>query len=101
MAGLLNGTLTSPEVAAGQVTDSAAAMVNGHVAGAATPLASFNWMLNVPAAVGVPVIAPVEEFKVRPAGSDPLATENVNGATPPLTLIVGLVKGTFASPKVA
>ena len=30
-----------------------------------------------PAAVAIPVIAPVEEFRVRPAGSDPGATKKV------------------------
>ena len=33
--------------------------------------------LNVPAVVGVPVMAPVVAFKVRPAGRLPLAIENV------------------------
>jgi hypothetical protein len=46
----------------------------------------------------VPVNAPVEEFSVTPAGKDPLAISNFNGATPPAldipaftspTLIVG------------
>ena len=41
--------------------------------------------LNVPAVVGVPVIAPVEAFNVSPGGSDPLMIENVYGATPPVT----------------
>jgi hypothetical protein len=34
-------------------------------------------MLKLPGAVGVPEMAPVEEFRVRPAGKVPLATENV------------------------
>ena len=41
--------------------------------------------LKVPAAVGVPVIAPVVVFRFRPAGRDPAATENVYGAIPPVT----------------
>jgi len=39
--------------------------------------------LNVPAVVGVPVMAPVELFSVKPAGSDPLVMENVYGGVPP------------------
>ena len=39
--------------------------------------------LNVPAAEGVPVSAPVEEFNARPVGSPPLATEYVYPGTPP------------------
>jgi hypothetical protein len=36
-----------------------------------------------PIAVGVPVMAPVEEFNDRPVGRDPLMIENVYGGTPP------------------
>jgi hypothetical protein len=36
-----------------------------------------------PAAAAVPVIAPVEAFKVNPVGNDPAETENVTGAVPP------------------
>jgi hypothetical protein len=39
--------------------------------------------LYAPAAVGVPVIAPVEVFKLNPVGSEPAETENVTGAVPP------------------
>ena len=39
--------------------------------------------LNVPEVVGVPVIAPVEAFKVRPAGREPELIEKVYGETPP------------------
>src|ERR1041385_6297199 len=42
---------------------------------------------NVPAVVGVPVIAAVVGFNVRPGGSEPVATEYVYGAVPPLTVI--------------
>jgi hypothetical protein len=55
--------------------------------------------VNVPAAVGVPVIAPVVESRVRPLGSAPVATEKVNGAVPPVTIIAGLVKATPTSPE--
>jgi hypothetical protein len=51
--------------------------VKGQVTAAATPWASFTWMVNVPVALGVPVMAPVEVFRVRPAGSVPLASEKV------------------------
>ena len=40
--------------------------------------------LNVPAWVGVPVIAPVEVFSVKPGGNEPLVMENVYGGTPPV-----------------
>jgi len=36
------------------------------------------------AVVGVPLIAPVEVFSVRPAGSVPLVKAHVYGAVPPL-----------------
>jgi hypothetical protein len=42
--------------------------------------------LNVPEVVGVPVMAPVEEFSVKPAGSEPLMMENVYGGTPPVAI---------------
>ena len=38
--------------------------------------------LNVPAAVGVPVIAPVVAFSVKPPGSAPAAMLNVSGIAP-------------------
>ena len=38
--------------------------------------------LNVPLAVGVPEIAPVVSFKLKPAGSAPLATAQVIGVVP-------------------
>ena len=46
---------------------------------AAVPRESTTWAvkLNVPAVVGVPVIAPVELFKVKPVGNDPAVIENV------------------------
>jgi len=48
----------------------------------ATPLASVTLIENVPDAVGVPVTAPVEVFRVSPAGKVP-TIENVYGATHP------------------
>ena len=46
---------------------------------AAVPVESttFAVKLNVPAVVGVPVMAPVLAFNVRPAGRLPLLIENV------------------------
>jgi len=45
---------------------------------------------NGPALVGVPVMAPVVVFSVRPAGSEPEAIANVYGAVPPVTVIAEL-----------
>ena len=42
--------------------------------------------LKVPAAVGVPVIAPVEGASVRPGGRVPPETDQVNGGVPPSTV---------------
>jgi len=47
--------------------------------------------------VGVPVIAPVEGFKLRPGGSDPETIEYVKGAVPPITDSMAL----YAVPTVA
>jgi len=51
-----------------QVTTCGRSMVIEHVVFAVAPVESFTWMLNVPAEVGVPVIAPVVLLKLRPAG---------------------------------
>ena len=40
--------------------------------------------LKTPAADGVPAIAPVDEFKERPVGSEPLVTVHEYGAWPPV-----------------
>ena len=52
------------------------------------PLASATRTVNdeVPAVVGVPEIAPVVEFKLRPGGSvpDPATMFQVSGGVPPL-----------------
>ena len=52
---------------------------------AALPVES-TWAvkLNVPEVVGVPVMAPVEGFSVKPAGSEPVMIEKVYGGTPPV-----------------
>ena len=46
--------------------------------------------LNVPAADGVPVIAPLDAFSDSPVGNAPAVTANVYGAVPPDALIVWL-----------
>jgi hypothetical protein len=52
---------------------------------AAAVALSFTWTvkLEVAAAVGVPVTVPVEEFRDKPAGSEPPLTDQVNGGVPP------------------
>jgi hypothetical protein len=60
-------------------------IVNVCVALAAGDPESFTVTVNVtlPAAVGVPVIAPVDAFKLKPGGNVPVVTVHVSGATPP------------------
>jgi len=56
-------------------------------------LLSRTWNVNelvVPVDVGVPEITPVEEFNVKPAGSEVLPTLNVYGESPPLVCNVKL-----------
>ena len=38
--------------------------------------------LNVPATIGIPVIAPVVSFRFKPAGSIPSETDHVIGVAP-------------------
>src|SRR5258705_266777 len=45
---------------------------------------------NAAATVGVPVIAPVLAFRLRPVGSAPELRANVYGAVPPLTMMLEL-----------
>jgi hypothetical protein len=45
--------------------------------GTAVESAAWAVKLNVPAVLGVPVIAPVTGFRVRPGGSEPAMIENV------------------------
>jgi hypothetical protein len=49
---------------------------------------SVTWTLKleVPAVLGVPLIAPVLGFKVKPAGSEPLEIDQVYGVAPPLAV---------------
>src|SRR6185437_5503051 len=51
---------------------------------------SLTVNVNVPAAVGVPEMAPVAALKVRPAGSEPLEIFVVNAGVPPAETIVVL-----------
>ena len=46
--------------------------------------------LDMPAVVGVPVIAPVAAFKVRPAGKVPTEIAHVTAGVPPLDCSVAL-----------
>jgi len=66
-------TLTSPFGRAVVVIDGAEAMVidNTLVADAPTLSVTFSVKFTIPAAVGVPVIAPVLAFKISPAGNGP------------------------------
>jgi hypothetical protein len=74
-------------------------MVIAQVPVAVAPRESVTLIVNVPAAVGVPVTAPVEVFRVRPAGKVPLPIENVYGEVPPVTVIGPLLNGTPTSPE--
>ena len=69
------------------VIDRVLLIVSDRALVAVAPLASVTWAvkLEVPVAVGVPLITPVEEFKDRPAGRLPTVTAHVNGEVPPLT----------------
>ncbi len=42
--------------------------------------------LVAPNTVGVPVIAPVDRFKVSPAGSDPELIDHAYGVVPPVAV---------------
>jgi hypothetical protein len=74
----LKATPTSPEFVVEQVTDDGGEMVYRQVVATTAPFASVTWILKLPGAVGVPVMAPVEVLSVRPPGSVlPGATEKV------------------------
>ena len=64
-------------------------MLKTCVAAVPTPLLALMLPVKVPAAVGVPVMAPVVVFKVRLVGRLPLATAKV-GAGLPLAATVKL-----------
>src|SRR5579884_1503484 len=83
----LNGTPTSPLVPlARHVRLGPPMMVKPQGRVAVAPVLSVTCSEKVPATVGIPVTIPVVGSRLRPRGSVlPLARENVNGATPPLT----------------
>jgi hypothetical protein len=54
------------------------------VSGGAPESVSLKVTLEVPAAVGVPVMAPVVALRLRPAGSVPDTMVHISGATPPV-----------------
>ena len=64
---------------------SAEAMVPLYACVAVTLFASVASIVKLyaPAAVGVPLIAPVEVSSDNPVGNDPVDTENDTGAVPP------------------
>jgi hypothetical protein len=98
MAGLLKAVPTTPELVAGHIGTGPPLIVNGQVVDI-RPFASVTLIVNEPPAVGVPVIAPVDVFNVKPGGKVPVATEKVNGGVPPVTVIAGLLNGKPASPE--
>jgi hypothetical protein len=49
---------------------------------------SFTMKVKVPSAVGVPEITPVEVLRERPGGSDPPATDQMYGVSPPVAIRV-------------
>ena len=100
-APLLNGAPTSSPwfQSDKQVNCGPGIIVHGQVVVAVTPFASVTWMEKVPAAVGVPVTAPVAVFSVRPAGSVP-TIENVYGVVPPVTVSAPPLNGAPTSPVV-
>jgi hypothetical protein len=79
----LNGLPTGPELVAGQVSVTMAAMLTEQPLVAVVPVPSFTWTLKLPAARGVPLMAPVEGLIVRPFGRVP-TTEYVYVGLPPV-----------------
>jgi hypothetical protein len=73
-------------VGAGAGATYAAAIEIARVKFAVTPLAPVTVIVivDVPAAVGVPLTSPVVWSKVKPAGSVPLVSANVFGEVPPV-----------------
>ena len=60
------------------------------VNGTALESISLTVNVNVPAAVGIPEIAPVAALNASPAGSDPLEMLVVSAAVPPAEIMVAL-----------
>src|SRR5579871_337291 len=81
---------TVPSAPSGEVKSRIAelfrhAVVQLDVAVSPTASVALILKLNVPVAVGVPVIVPLP-FNVKPVGNDPEPKENVYGPVPPLAL---------------
>jgi hypothetical protein len=79
-------------VGAGAGATYAAAIEIAIVSDAVTPLAPVTVIVivEVPAAVGVPLTSPVVESMLRPAGKVPFVTANVFGEVPPVE--VGVIE---------
>jgi hypothetical protein len=96
---LLKAAPTTPELelVAGHVSAGPDPIEYGQVPEAVRPSESTTCSLNEPAAVGVPVIPPVDGFNVKPGGRVP-TIEKVYGGVPPLTVGGLLVNGAPTSP---
>jgi hypothetical protein len=72
------------------VIESAETIVPLYACDAVTEFASVALIVKLyaPAVVGVPLMAPVDVSKLRPAGNAPAETENAIGAVPPLVATV-------------
>jgi hypothetical protein len=91
IGGLFTGTPAWNELLAGHVTTIGDTTTeNGQVLAATAPVESLSWTVKLPVTVGVPVIAPVEEFSDKPVGREPLETKKVYGGTPPLAVTLVL-----------
>ena len=79
-------------VGTGAGATKAAAIEIANVRDAVTPLAPVTVIVivEVPAAVGVPLTSPVVESILKPAGKVPLVTANVFGEVPPVD--VGVIE---------
>jgi len=91
----LYARFTSPAGSVAVVTVSTGAlmvMLNAFVlvSGGLPESVTFTVKLEVPAVVGVPVIAPVLALRLNPAGKAPLVILHVNGETPPLSCSAAL-----------
>ena len=74
------------------MTDSALLILMENTAVAVEELASVTLRVKfeVPAAVGFPLITPVDAASVKPAGSAPALRLQVNGVVPPEAVAVWL-----------
>ena len=83
-----NGVPTAEPGSRGPPIVGAAATVTDSDWVATAPAPSVTWSVkvDVPAAVGVPVISPVEGSTARPAGRVPPVTDHVGLPVPPVTV---------------